>query len=203
MKKMVTLLALMAAVAFTPSKFADPLTEKEKQDAARFLAESEQAVLEAVNGLNPEQLKYKPAEDKWSVEDNLKHIAVTEMALWQMTESAIKAPANPEKRADIKMTDEQVMKNVEDRTNKVKTAPPMEPQNTSFKSAEDAIHSFKENRAKLINYIKSCKDDLRNHVAILPFGSFDSYQMVLFIGAHSNRHLQQINEVKATAGFPK
>jgi hypothetical protein len=95
------------------------------------------------------------------------------------------------------------MKNVEDRTNKVKTAPPMEPQNTSFKSAEDAIHSFKENRAKLINYIKSCKDDLRNHVAILPFGSFDSYQMVLFIGAHSNRHLQQINEVKATAGFPK
>jgi len=27
--------------------------------------------------------------------------------------------------------------------------------------------------------------------------------MILFIGAHSNRHTQQIDEVKADAGFPK
>ena len=95
------------------------------------------------------------------------------------------------------------MKNIENRTNKVKTFPPFEPQNTGFKTLEDAVNSFKENRGKLIDYVKTTDQDLRNHVATLPVGSFDCYQMVLFIGAHSNRHMQQINEVKADPNFPK
>ena len=72
-----------------------------------------------------------------------------------------------ELRSDIKLpddTDEDVMKNIENRTNKVKTFPPFEPQNISLKSAEEAINSFKINRAKLIGYITGTKDDLRNHV---------------------------------------
>ena len=60
-----------------------------------------------------------------------------------------------------------------------------------------------EYRGKLIDYVKNTDADLRNHVAILPFGSFDCYQMILFIAAHSNRHTQQIEEVKADANFPK
>jgi flavodoxin len=137
------------------------------------------------------------------VEDCIKHIAVTEQALWQMTEGNIKQPANPEKRADIKWTDEDVMKNIEDRTHKVKTFTPFEPQNTSYKSTEEALKSFMENRAKLIEYVNTTQEDLRNHVAALPVGSFDCYQMILFISAHSNRHTKQIEEVKASAGFPK
>jgi len=65
------------------------------------------------------------------------------------------------------------------------------------------LESFKTNRAKLIEYVKATNDDLRNHVVTLPPGSFDSYQMILFIGAHSNRHTQQIEEVKSDPNFPK
>lgn len=201
MKKLLFAAAVVAGLSFIT--VVDPVSEKEKQDAAKFLGETEQAVLDAVKGLSDTQLKFKPAPDKWSVEDNLKHIAATEMGLWQMTDNVIKAAPNPEKRADIKMTDEQVMKNIEDRTNKVKTFPPFEPQNIALKSAEEAISSFKENRAKLIEYIKGTKDDLRNHVNVLPFASFDCYQMVLFIGAHSSRHTKQIEEIKADPNFPK
>lgn len=31
----------------------------------------------------------------------------------------------------------------------------------------------------------------------------DAYQLILLISAHTNRHVQQINDVKADAGFPK
>jgi hypothetical protein len=120
-----------------------------------------------------------------------------------MTEGVINAPANPEKRADIKMTDEEVMKNIEDRTTKRKTLPPLEPQNTGFKSLGEAVASFTENREKLINYTKDTKADLRNHVNTLPSGSFDCYQMILFIGAHTIRHVKQMEEVMADPGFPK
>jgi len=187
-------------VAFTP---VDGISKKERKEAAKFLNETEEAVLNAVKGLSEAQLNFKPAADKWSVEDCMKHIAVTEITLWHMTDSIISQTANPEKRSDIKMTDDDVKKNIEDRTNKVKTYPSMEPRNTSFKNLEEAMNSFKENRSKLISYVKNTDADLRNHVATLPFASFDCYQMILFIGAHSQRHLRQMEEVKADPNFPK
>ena len=79
----------------------------------------------------------------------------------------------------------------------------MEPQNTSYKSTPDALSSFFDNRKKLIEFVSTTDEDMRDHVVALPFGSFDSYQMVLFIAAHSNRHTKQIEEVKADPNFPK
>ncbi|RTL58416.1 MAG: DinB family protein [Sphingobacteriales bacterium] len=201
MKKVFIAFASLVLVSFTQQ--AGPITEKEKTDAAKFLSETEDGVLASVKGLSEAQLNFKPAPDKWSVEDCMKHIAVTEASLWQMTNKAISDPANPEKRSEIKMSDADVMKNIESRANKVKTMPPFEPQNTSYKSMDEAIASFKENRGKLIDYIKGTNADLRNHVLNMGFASFDAYQMILFIGAHSNRHMQQINEVKADPNFPK
>lgn len=201
MKKLLVFVGIIAGLSFMPAD--NSVSKKEKKTAAKFLKETEKGVLASIKGLSEAQLTYKPAADKWSVEDCMKHIAATEMGLWKMTEGTISGTANPEKRSDIKMTDEDVMKNIENRTKKVKTFPPFEPQNTGFKTIEDAIISFKENRGKLIDYIKETEADLRNHVATLPVGSFDCYQMILFIGAHSNRHMQQIEEVKADPGFPK
>jgi len=201
MKKLVLCLAVLGLAAFIP--VATGLTEAERNTATKFLMDTENGVLESIKGLSEAQLTFKPAPDKWSVEDCIKHIAATEIGLWQMTEGNIKQAANPEKRTEIKWSDDDVMKNIENRTNKVKTFPPFEPQNTGFKTLEDAVNSFKENRGKLIDYVKTTDQDLRNHVATLPVGSFDCYQMVLFIGAHSNRHMQQINEVKADPNFPK
>lgn len=63
--------------------------------------------------------------------------------------------------------------------------------------------SFSKDRDKLIGYVATTNDDLRDRVNQLPVGVYDSYQMILFIGAHSNRHMQQINEVKADPAFPK
>lgn len=201
MKKLLLCLAVIGLASFIP--VTSGLTEAERNTATKFLAETETGVLEAVSGLSEAQLAFKPAPDKWSVEDCMKHIAATETGLWQMTEGNIKQASNPEKRTEIKWSDDDVMKNIENRTNKVKTFPPFEPQNTGFKTLADAISSFKENRGKLIEYVKTTDQDLRNHVATLPVGSFDCYQMLLFIGAHSNRHMQQINELKADPNFPK
>jgi hypothetical protein len=179
------------------------LSDKERKDAVNLLSKTEQGVFNSLLGLSDAQLNFKPAPDKWSISDCVKHIAVTEIALWKMTDSALEKPANPEKRSGIKATDEQVVQMVESRAQKVKTAPPMEPQNTSYKSTPDALSSFFDNRKKLIEFMSTTSDNMRDHVLILPFGSYDSYQMVLFIAAHSNRHTQQIEEIKADPNYPK
>lgn len=201
MKKLSILVSVLMLFSFGIKD--NTLTKEERNYAIDLLQKTEQGVIDAVAGLSEAQLNFKPAPDKWSVEDCVKHIATTEQGLWQMTNGSIEAAANPEKRADVKATDEQVVQMIESRENKVKTAPAMEPQNTPYKSLDEALESFKTDRGKLIEYTKTTNADLRNHVVTMPFASFDSYQMILFIAAHSNRHTKQIEEVKADPAFPK
>lgn len=201
MKKGLLFLAVLLLFAF---KLKDnTLTRQERDYASKFLKETEQGVFDSVKDLKEAQLKFKPAADKWSVEECVKHIAISEKNLWEMVEASLKQPANGEKRSEIKLTDEQVVKGVEDRTNKAKTFDALKPENTGYRSLAEALASFKENREKLVAFVANSKADLRNHVLILPLGTYDAYQFILLISAHSNRHTQQIEEVKADANFPK
>lgn len=201
MKKSFMFMAALLLFGFTTKNSS--ISDAERKTAVDLLQQTEQGVINSISGLSEAQLNFKPAPDKWSVLDCVKHIAITEQGLWQMTNGALQQAANPDKRSEIKATDEQVVQMIESRAQKVKTAPPMEPQNTPYKSLDEALGSFKKDREKLIEYAKTTNDDLRNHVVTFPAGSFDTYQMILFIGAHSNRHTQQIEEVKADPNFPK
>ena len=198
------LLFLCAGFLVSSFTFTSPtLTDKERKDAIEQLAKTELGVFNSLKGLSDAQLNFKPAPDKWSISDCVKHIATTEMFLWQMTSAALKQPADSSKRSAIKVTDDQVLQMVASREKKIKTAPPLEPQNSSFKSCPDALSGFYDSRKMLTEFVATTSDDMRDHVVALPFGSFDSYQMILFIAAHSNRHTQQIDEVKADPNFPK
>ena len=181
----------------------DQLTPKERDYAVKLLTQTETGVFNDVQGLTAAQLKFKVAADKWSVEDCVKHIAAAEKNLWDMVDASLKQPANPEKRAGIKFTDEQLVNAVEDRSHKSKTFAALEPANSPYKTVPEALAAFKENREKLIAFVKNTDQDLRNHVSVLPIGTYDAYQFILLISAHSNRHTQQIDEVKANSDFPK
>ena len=111
-----------------------------------------------------------------------------------MAEPALTQPANPEKRVEIKFSDDDLIKAVEDRSRKSKTFAALEPANSPYTSVPEALAAFKSGRDKLIALVKATKTDLRNHVLVLPVGTYDSYQFILLIAAHSNRHTQQIEE---------
>jgi hypothetical protein len=201
MKKLLFLGSAILLLSFVATD--NSITKQERKSAVSLLKDTKEGVFKSVKGLSDAQLKFKAAPDKWSVEECLKHIAISEKLIRGMLDGGIKQAANPEKRADIKMTDEQIIKNLEDRSTKIKTIDPMKPENTPFKSASEALESFKQDRDKLIDYVKDTQDDLRNHVMVLPVGTYDCYQLILLIGSHSNRHTQQIEEVKADPNFPK
>ena len=200
MKKLFLMASALLMLSFL---VVDPISKKERSYAIKLLKDTEKGVKDQVKGLTEAQLKFKPAADRWSIEECVKHIAKSEEMLWQMTDSIIKAAANPDKRSEIKLTDEQLIQRIEDRSTKVKTMEKLMPENIPFKDTEEALESFKMNRDKLIEYVKSTNDELRNHIATMPFGMVDSYQMILFTAAHTNRHTQQIIEVKADPNYPK
>ncbi len=179
------------------------ISKAERKSALNLLKDTRAEVLKSVKGLTETQLNYKAAPDRWSIKECIYHIAISEKNLWGLLEATMKSPTNPEKRSEIKVTDDAFVRRVEDRSNKVKTAEPFEPKNTPYKTLDEAISAFKTMRADHIKYMKSTTEDLRNHVVQMPFGMIDCYQLCLMVAAHDNRHRQQIDEVKADPGFPK
>lgn len=200
MRKMLIIVSAFTLLSFIATD--TPLTEKERKYALELLTSTQTTLEKSVAGLSDSQLNFKANDTTWSVDGCVRHIAVAEKILWGAVEEALKKPTDSSKRANIKATDEQLVNFMETRGTKVKTMDAMKPENTTFKTTAEALASIKKSRKKIIDYISTTKADMRNHVVELPFGSYDSYQVVLIIGSHTNRHTQQLEEVKNAAGFP-
>lgn len=201
MKKLIWILPFALLTSFGLNNTV--LTKKERKFAKEHLKESRKDLLKTVEGLSQAQVTFKPAADRWSVEECVKHIAASEMGLWKMTTDGLSQPPNPEKRSELKFTDEQLIQGFQDRSKKFQTSEQLQPQNIPFKTLQEALTSFKDSRGKLIQYVDDTQEDLRNHVLNMPMGVMDAYQMILLISAHTNRHTQQIKEVMADPNFPK
>jgi hypothetical protein len=160
-------------------------------------------LIRTLKGLSDNQLNFKSAPDRWSVKECMYHIAIAEKTAWGALEKALSSPANPEKRAEIKFTDDALVALIKNRTNKATAPDIIQPKNSSYKSMREALEDFKDNRAEHIKYMKATTEDLRNRVVQMPFGWIDCYQLTLFMAAHSERHRMQMEEVKADPNFPK
>lgn len=196
------LFGLFVTALLTPALRAQSLTPEDRDKALKYLESTRANVLEATKGLSAAQWNFKAGPDRWSVAEVTEHIAAAEDFLMAMVnEKVMKAPARTE-ADDVKAIDEQVLKAVPDRTNKVQAPEPLRPTNR-YGSAEASLKHFEESRAKTVEFLKGT-NDLREHAVDSPFGKkMDGYEWVLFVAAHSERHTKQINEVKADPNFPK
>ncbi len=191
---------MLVMLSFTTSNTS--LTKSERKFAIEQFKNSKTHLLSSIKGLSTAQLNFKASPESWSVAECTEHIALTENALFGMFEGALKTTADASKRSEVKMTDEQVIALVTDRTTKVKTQEQFVPSG-KFGSHEAAVKEFVTKRDEHIKFIKKTQEDLRNRYQQLPFGTIDAYQLVFFIAGHTERHVKQIEEVKANANFPK
>jgi hypothetical protein len=200
MKKIFFQVVMLLSLSFTAGDSS--LTKSERKFALEQFKNSKNNLLNAIKGLSTAQLNFKGSPESWSIAECTEHIAISETMLYGMFEGTLKVAPEPSKRSDVKMTDEQVIALITDRTNKVKTQEPFKPTG-KFGSHEGAVKEFVTKRDEHISYVKKTKDDLRNRYQQLPFGTIDAYQLILFIAGHTERHTKQIEEVKANTNFPK
>jgi hypothetical protein len=118
-----------------------------------------------------------------------------------MVEGMLKAPAAPDLLAKTKGKEEVILSVIPDRSKKATAPEPLVPKG-SFASKAALIEAFKAARAKTLALAGGTTDLRAYGMAGLPVGEVDAYQGVLFLSAHTERHTRQIDEVKATAGYP-
>ncbi len=197
------LLTLLVLTGLANQVASETLTSKERKFLIGNLKDSKDNLSKSIKGLSETQLNFKSASDKWSVKECVQHLAITEGSLWKMAEEALKQPANAEDRKEIKMTDQDMLNFMTDRSKKFQAAEIVKPVHSKWKTTSEAMNAFKEDRMRLIKYVKTTTDDVRNHVAKAPFGSLDVYQIFLMISSHTARHTKQIEEIKSDLTLPK
>lgn len=112
-------------------------------------------------------------------------------------------PADPSKRDSLKYTDQQIIAFLSNRTQKFKAPEILQPSG-KMGPYPAALDSFIARRNRNIEFIKNSQADCRDHYWVTPgFGMIDDYQALLFMVAHRKRHTKQLEEVKATPGFPQ
>lgn len=200
MKKF-SILAFAAILLAALAAPAQELTQAERDKALQYLESTKKDVLDATTGLSPAQWSFKPAPDRWSIAECMEHIAVAEDFIRDnIANGVMKAPPAPGR--DVAAIDAGILENVPARKNKVQAPEPIKPTNR-YGSPEGSVKHFVESRAITEEFLKTTPG-LRDHAADGPSGAkWDAYEFILLIAAHSERHTNQIKEVKADPNYPK
>jgi hypothetical protein len=186
----------------TAPLFAAPMTAMDREHLLVHFEMTTQMVAELVRGLSPAQLEYKASPDRWSIREVVSHLAVAEPDYWREIQKSLKAAPDMSTKKSA-ASDADIMWYGIDRVVHTKTGGGHEKVDT-YKDLGEALGKFQALRATMIDYIKTTNDDMRAH----SFGEggpevIDCWQWMLEISTHSERHIQQIREIKNNPNFPK
>jgi hypothetical protein len=173
------------------------MTQGDRQRVVAHLEMSESWLVSELEGLSDVQLKFRPTPESWSITEVVEHLAIAEPQYWQQLQDSMKQPPATEKPT---ATDAQILWYGIDRTNRNKTGEARVPKG-KYATAAAALADVRRLRGEILDYARTTQEDLRSHKLLE--GNQDVYQWLLMISSHSQRHILQIRENKANAGYPK
>ncbi|WP_350293209.1 DinB family protein [uncultured Croceitalea sp.] len=201
MKKLVLPLMAIFLFSFTAKDYG--ITEKEREKAIEHLTKTRDHMKAVLDGLTDAQLNFQAAEASWSIAQCVEHLAISETTFNGLIKQTVATGNNPALKDSVKLSDDQLVKIIIDRSNKVKTSEAFEPSG-KFGSHKATVDAFIAKRDAHIAYVKTTEDDLRNRFnSNLPFGTVDAYQLLLFTAGHTERHVLQMEEVMNSQLFPE
>ncbi len=193
---------LLAGLLTTPALATEPLTNDERQQLEAHLEASRQHFRDAVAGLSAEQWAYKPAADRWSVAECAEHLAAAEEMIVGRIEGALETPTSAEALEGAGGREAEVVAFMKDRSQKF-SAPEVVAPTNRWSSPAEMMAVFEEERSRALE-IAGGTSDLRAHAAEHPaFGSIDLTAWLYLLSSHTDRHVDQIAEIKASEGYPR
>ncbi len=176
------------------------MTQAERERAIAYLEQTKTAILDSTAPLNEAQWRFKPSPEAWSAAECVEHVAITETFLLRTIQESVKAPAAPEEiLAQTSGKEDVIVKLVAARKGKASAPEGAHPTNRFPNSTELRAH-FTEVRDRTILYLRTTEDPLRRHTFDhFVLGPLDCYQWLVFMAAHSERHLKQLQEGLASA----
>ncbi len=192
----VAALVVLAAGLVTASG-AYGLTPDDRQRLLSHLDMTESWLVSELDGLTPAQLAFKMTPESWSITEVVEHLAIAEPQYWERVLASMKQPPAAEKPP---ASDAAILWYGIDRTTRTTTGEARVPKG-AYAHAGASLAAVRALRATMRDYATTTTEDLRSRRLLE--GNMDVYQWFLMISTHSQRHILQIREIKAHAGFPR
>ncbi|MGH7336002.1 MAG: DinB family protein [Myxococcota bacterium] len=201
------LVAPLAAAESAPAAAAPAAQEAlstSNEAVTAHLEKTRALFLASITNLTPEQWAWKAAPDRWSIGECAEHLVRTESLLRGLTADAAAKPTAPELLAKSHGKSAQVLAMVTDRTTKFQSPEGANPaQQGTTRAYAEVVRDFNFERGRTYELAAS-RADLEAHAGMHPgFQELDLAAWFYFLSGHTERHTKQIDEVKASPGFPK
>ena len=173
----------------------------EREFVLKHLCDNRDRLLGSVEGLSPAQVKFRAAQEEWSIADCVEHIALVENRIYTTIQRVLQE-APPEIRPEVQGKVERMMRAVVDRSTKVKAPEPVVPRG-EWSSFSEIVDRFQNARSRTLKFAGETEADL--HERFFPhfvFKDLDCYQWLVFLGLHAERHIRQLEEIKSGPQFP-
>jgi hypothetical protein len=178
---------------------ADGLSQQDRDKLVNHLKRTRDGFVASVKGLTEAQLKYRPSPESWTVAECAEHIAVSEGLMFKgFEDDFLKLAPTPGKKSET--PDEKVLEYADRSKQRGKAEPAYEPKGR-WPTIEATLEHFEKSRERTLRTAMTTKEDLRSRYH--EKAKLDSYQFLLILSAHTERHTRQIDEIKKSAGFPK
>jgi hypothetical protein len=191
-------LLAMLCLTWTPAQSgAGPMTDLERQRLLAHMEMTSSWLIDEISGLSAAQLAFRRAPEEWSIAQVIDHLLVVSPIYWSDLQAAVKAKSMT---GALRNSDADLLWYGIDRTYREKAIAAEVPKG-QFKDLGSAIAEYRKHHDRLVQYIRTTDDDLRDRF-VSRQGS-DAYQWALLISTHEQRHILQIREIKRDARFPK
>ncbi|HKY21395.1 MAG TPA: DinB family protein [Vicinamibacterales bacterium] len=203
MKGLFSIAAMAMVVLAQAVPSGEEISKADRDKVVQYLTTTRDQVIAETERLSDAQWNFKAGPDRWSVGEVVEHLALAEDFLAGALKQTMAGPApTAEQVAAAKGKEALILKAIPDRTQKVQAPEPLQPKQR-LGSRASVMAAFKDRRAQTLDYAQKTTDDLRSRIGDSPLGPMDAYQWLLFVPAHTERHLGQIREAKAHPNFPK
>ena len=180
------------------------INDAERARAVSYLRDTKALVLGQTAQLSDAQWRFRPGPSSWSACQCMEHIVLVERRTLRTVKSLAESPETTlDTLSQNAEKDDLFIKMVRSRKVRVAAPPALLP---PLESSDPAaiVAQFSEIRDLSIEYLESTQDPLRSRTSPHPFlGPFDGYQWMLFLSAHAERHLRQIQENKEHPECPR
>jgi hypothetical protein len=172
------------------------MSPAERGHAVDYLERTKAALLEAAGTLTDTQWRFKPTPEEWSPAECVEHLAIVEAFLLKNIQQLGPNPADSsDVLAGCAGKEEIIAKRVPRRGVKAMAPEPVRPTGR-FSHPADLLALFSATRDRTLDYARTTSDPIRTHTfPHFVFGPLDGYQWLIFIAAHTERHLAQMLEV--------
>ncbi len=174
------------------------MDSKEQRQILALLEEGQAALVLALDGVSPETAVRIPAPGSWTILGCVEHLAVTEDYLFSQIVAAkvsVTPLINPEREA-------RMLARGADRSRKIESPPEGHPK-AIFPTLPAAFAHFLASRKRTMDFVAANHDDLRTRMTWHPIlADANVHEMLISIGVHCLRHINQIEEIKAAVAAP-